>query len=113
MIIRGYDAISVAEKLNIPLSKYADPDEHDFRTDLSVEEAKRIAGKDENFIFVDLDIYKLTREQLVELASALGRLPDETFGSARERFDEEGEDDRAEVFCEIAERWTDVNPRIH
>ena len=73
--IRGFDAISAAQELTLPLGKYSEESYRGFRLDLSVEEAYRLAIEDQNLIFLELDIPNLSLEQLLKLSAALGAEP--------------------------------------
>jgi len=113
MIIRGYDAISAAQQLEMPLGKYSEASYKGFRLDLSLDEAAKLASADQNLIFLELDIKNLSLEQLLKLAAALGANPGESCNSVRDKFDSEGDDDRAAVFEAIAKRWSELKSRSH
>ena len=113
MIIRGYDAISAAKELDLPLGKYSEQSNRGFRLDLSIEEADEIAVEDQNLIFLDLRVQNLTVEQLVTLALALGGERGRSYSEIRDRFAREGDDDRAEIFGAIAKRWADLKSKSH
>ena len=105
MIIRGYDAISAAKELKMPLGKYSEQSYRGFRLDLSIEEASRLAGQDQNLIFIELDIPNLSLEQLLKLSAALGAEPGKSCIQVRDKFEIEGDDDRATIFDAVAQRW--------
>ena len=107
MIIRGYDAISAAKELKMPLGKYSEEHYRGFRLDLSVEEAYNLASHDQNLIFFELDIRSLSLEQLLKLSAALGAETGKSCVQVRDKFDTEGDDDRAAIFNAFAERWAD------
>ena len=113
MTIRGYDAISAAEELKLPLGKYSEESYRGFRLDLSVEEAYQLASKDQNLIFLELDIPNLSLEQLLKLSAALGAEPGKSCTQVREKFKFEGDDDRAEIFDAIAKRWSELKSASH
>ncbi len=113
MIIRGYDAISAAKELNIPLGKYSEESYRGFRLDLSIEQAAQLASADQNLIFLELDIQSLSVEQLLKLAAALGAKPGESCAHVRDKFEFEGDDDRAAIFEAIAERWSELKSKSH
>jgi len=113
MIIRGYDAISAAQELEIPLGKYSEESYRGFRLDLTVEEADRLASVDQNLIFLELDIEKLSLEQLLKLSAALGAKPGETCIRVRDKFEFDGDDDKAAVFEAIAKRWSELKSKSH
>ncbi|MFZ2446162.1 MAG: hypothetical protein WAW37_07390 [Syntrophobacteraceae bacterium] len=113
MTIRGYDAISVAKELHLPLGKYSGESSRGFRLDLSVEEADELATIDENLIFLDLDISGLKMEELVALSVSLGGEPGQSFTGLRNKFDALGDDDRAEIFDAMAKRWSELKARSH
>ncbi len=113
MIIRGYDAISAAKELKLPLGKYSGESNRGFRLDLSVEEADDLASKDQNLIFLDLDIQRLSIEQLLMLSEALGGKRGKSFAQIRDQFQYEGDDDRAEIFDAIAKRWAQLKSKAH
>jgi hypothetical protein len=81
--------------------------------DLSVEEADRLAGMDENLIFLDLDVSSLKMEELVALSVALGGKPGQSFTELRDRFDIEGDDDKADIFDAMARRWSALKSKSH
>ena len=113
MIIRGFDAISAAEKLRLPLGKYSEKSYRGFRLDLSVEEAYRLASRDQNLIFLDLDIQNLSIEQLLKLSVALGAEDGKSCIQLRDQFESEGDDDRAEIFDALAKRWAVLKAGAH
>jgi hypothetical protein len=113
MIIRGYDAISAAKELKLPLGKYSEESHRGFRLDLSVEEAYNLASLDQNLIFLDLDIPNLSLGQLLKLSAALGAEPGKTCSQVRDKFEFEGDDDRAAIFEAIAQRWTELKSKSH
>jgi len=113
MIIRGYDAISAAKELRLPLGKYSEQSYRGFRLDLSVEEAYRLAGRDQNLIFLEIDIRNLSLEQLLKLSAALGAERGETCAQLKDRFDFEGDDDRAAIFEAVARRWAELKSKSH
>jgi len=113
MTIRGFDAINVAKELNLFLGKYSGESSKGFRMDLSVEEADALASMDENLIFLELDISSLSMEELVSLSVALGGEPGQSFLELQQKFDSEGDDDRAEVFDAMAKRWSEIKARSH
>ncbi len=113
MTIRGYDAISAAEKLKLPLGKYSEESYRGFRLDLSIEEAYQLAGRDQNLIFLELDIQNLTLEQLLKLSAALGAEPGNSCTQVRDKFDIEGDDDRAAIFDAVAKRWSELKSKSH
>lgn len=113
MIIRGYDAISAAKGLDLPLGKYSEESNRGFRLDLSVEEADELAVVDQNLIFLDLNIHGLTVEELLTLSLALGGEPGKSFREISERFALEGDDDRAEIFLALDGRWADLKSKSH
>ncbi len=113
MTIRGFDAISAAKRLELPLGKYSAEASRGFRLDLSVEEADKLATIDENLIFLELDISRLTMEELVTLSVALGGEPGQSFAKLRDRFESEGDDDRAAVFDAMRARWLELKARSH
>jgi hypothetical protein len=113
MIIRGYDAISAAKELKLPLGKYSEEAHLGFRLDLSPEEAYNLAGQDQNLIFLNLDIPKLSLEQLLKLSAALGAKPGSTCTQVRDKFEFEGDDDRAAIFDAIARRWAELKSLSH
>ncbi len=113
MIIRGFDAISAAKHLHMPLGKYSEQSHTGFRLDLSIKEADDLAIVDQNLIFLDLDISRLTVEELVALSVALGGKPGESFNELRDRFEMEGDDDRAEIFEAMARRWSELKLKSH
>ena len=111
--IRGYDAISAAKELKLPLGKYSEESYRGFRLDLSVEEAYRLASEDQNLIFLELDIPNLSFEQLLKLAEAMGAEPGRSCTQVREKFQFEGDDDRAEIFDAIDKRWAELKSKSH
>jgi len=113
MIIRGYDAISAAKELNLPLGKYSEESYKGFRLDLSVEEAARLAGVDQNLIFLDVDIRSLSLEELLKISSALGAEPGESCTQIRDKFESDGDDDRAAIFDALSKRWAELKGRSH
>ncbi len=113
MIIRGYDAISAAKELNLSLGKYSGESNRGFRLDLSIEEADELASQDQNLIFLDLDIQRLSIEQLMLLSAALGGKPWKSFAQLRDEFEDEGDDDRAEIFDAIEKRWVQLKSKAH
>lgn len=54
MKLKGYEAISYAEANGLSLNKYNDPTE-DARTDLTPDEARKIANQDPNLIYIALE----------------------------------------------------------
>lgn len=113
MTIRGYDAISAAKELALPLGKYSEGSYRGFRLDLSIEEAYQLAGRDQNLIFLELDIPNLSLEQLLKLSAALGAEPGNTCTQLRDKFESEGDDDRASIFDAIAKRWSELKSKSH
>ena len=113
MIIRGYDAISAAQELKLPLGKYSEESYKGFRLDLSVDEAYQLASRDQNLIFLELDIRRLSYEELLKLASALGAETGKSCLQVRDKFENEGDDDRAEIFNALAQRWTELKSKSH
>lgn len=113
MIIRGFDAISAAKELRLPLGKYSEKSYRGFRLDLSVEEAYRLASRDQNLIFLDLDIQNLSIEQLLKLSEALGAEGGKTCIQLRDQFEFEGDDDRAAIFDALAKRWAALKAGAH
>ncbi len=113
MTIRGYDAISAAKELSMPLGKYSEGSYRGFRLDLSIEEAARLASRDQNLIFLEIDIRNLSQEQLLKLSAALGARPGESCVQVRDKFEFEGDDDRAEIFEAIARRWSELKAKSH
>ncbi len=113
MTIRGYDAISAAKELRMPLGKYSEGSYRGFRLDLSIEEAARLASADQNLIFLELDIRSLSQEQLFKLAAALGARPGESCVQVRDKFEFDGDDDRAAIFEAIAKRWSELKSKSH
>ncbi len=113
MIIRGYDAISAAQELKIPLGKYSEQHYRGFRLDLTVEEAARLASADQNLIFLELDIQNLSLEEILKLSAALGAKPGESCAMVRDKFEIEGDDDRAALFDAIAKRWSELKSKSH
>jgi hypothetical protein len=113
MIIRGYDAISAAKELKLPLGKYSEQSYRGFRLDLSIEEAYRLAGQDQNLIFIDLEIPNLSLEQLLKLSAALGAETGRSCTQVRDKFEFEGDDDRAAIFDAVAQRWSELKSKSH
>ncbi len=113
MTIRGYDAISAAKELKLPLGKYSEEFHRGFRLDLTVEEAYRLAGQDQNLIFIELDIPNLSFEQLLKLSAALGAEPGKSCIQVKDKFELEGDDDRADIFDAIAKRWSELKSKSH
>lgn len=113
MTIRGFDAISAARQLHLPLGKYSAESHRGFRLDLSIEEADRLAVLDENLIYLDLDINRLDMEGLIALSIALGGKHGQSFQELRDKFDLEGDDDRADVFEAMARRWSALKLKSH
>src|SRR5271157_5695282 len=113
MIIRGYDAISAAKELELAIGKYSERSYRGFRLDLSIEEAYRLAGQDQNLIFIDLDIPNLSLEQLLKLSAALGAEPGRSCTQVRDKFEFEGDDDRAAIFDAVAKRWSELKSKSH
>ncbi|MGA2936927.1 MAG: hypothetical protein ABSF52_07500 [Syntrophobacteraceae bacterium] len=113
MIIRGYDAISAAKELKLPLGKYSEQSYRGFRLDLSIEEAFRLAEQDQNLIFIELDIPNLSLEQLLKLSAALGAEPGKSCTQVRDKFEFEGDDDRAALFDAVAKRWSELKSKSH
>ncbi len=113
MVIRGYDAISAAKELELPLGKYSEKTYRGFRLDLSVEEAYQLATRDQNLIFIELDIQNLSLEQLLKLSAALGAEPGKSCTQVRDKFEFEGDDDRASIFDAVAKRWSELKSRSH
>lgn len=113
MIIRGYDAISAARELRLPLGKYSEESYRGFRLDLSVEEAYRLACRDQNLIFLEVDIRDLSLEQILKLSAALGAEPGKSCTEIRDKFEFEGDDDRATIFDAIARRWAELKSKSH
>jgi len=113
MIIRGYDAISAAKELKLPLGKYSEQSYRGFRLDLSIEEAFRLAEQDQNLIFIELDIPNLSLEQLLKLSAALGAEPGKSCTQVRDKFEFEGDDDRAALFDAVAKRWRELKSKSH
>jgi hypothetical protein len=113
MIIRGYDAISAAEGLRLPLGKYSEQHHRGFRLDLSVGEAYELASRDQNLIFLDLDIRTLSYEQLLKLSAALGAEIGKSCIQVRDEFESDGDDDRAAIFNALAQRWTELKSKSH
>jgi len=113
MIIRGYDAISAAKELQLSLGKYGEESHPRFRLDLSIEEASDLASRDQNLIFLDLDIPNLSLEQLLKLSAALGAQPGKTCTQVRDKFEFDGDDDRADIFDAIALRWAELKSKLH
>jgi hypothetical protein len=68
---------------------------------------------DENLIFLDLEISGLNMEELVALSIALGGKPGQSFLELRDRFDLEGDDDRADIFDAMARRWSALKSKSH
>jgi len=113
MIIRGYDAISAAKELRLPLGKYSEQHYRGFRLDLSIEEAYQLASHDQNLIFLQLDIGSLSHEQLLKLSAALGAEMGKTCLQVRDKFDLDGDDDRAAIFDALAQRWAELKSKSH
>ena len=113
MIIRGYDAINAAKELKMPLGKYSEESYRGFRLDLSIEEAFRLAEQDQNLIFIELDIPNLSLEQLLKLSAALGAEPGKSCTQVRDKFESEGDDDRAAIFDAVAQRWRELKSKSH
>jgi hypothetical protein len=113
MIIRGYDAISAAKELKLPLGKYSEQSYRGFRLDLSIEEAFRLAEQDQNLIFIELDIPNLSLEQLLKLSAALGAEPGKSCTQVRDKFEFDGDDDRAAIFDAVAKRWSELKSKSH
>ena len=113
MTIRGFDAISVAKELRLLLGKYSGESSKGFRMDLSVEEADELATVDENLIFLELDVNDLNIEELITLSVALGGEPGQSFSELRDRFDADGDDDRADVFNAMSKRWSELKFKSH
>lgn len=113
MIIRGYDAISAAKELEMPLGKYSEKSYPGFEFDLSIEVAARLASEDQNLIFLELDISNLSLEQLLKLSAALGAEPGQSCVQVKDKFEFEGDDDRAAIFEAIAKRWSELKSRSH
>lgn len=113
MTIRGFDAISAARRLDLPLGKYSGEASRGLRLDLSAEEAAKLASMDENLIFLELDISKLKMEELVALSVALGGEPGQSFVKLRDKFGSEGDDDKAAIFDAMSKRWSELKARSH
>lgn len=113
MTIRGFDAISVARELELLLWKYSGESSRGFRMDLTVDEADELATIDENLIFLELDINRLKMEELVALSIGLGGEPGQSFMDLKDRFEQEGDDDKAEIFELMARRWSALKLRSH
>ncbi len=113
MIIRGYDAINAARNLKRPLGKYSEESHRGFRLDLSIEEADRLASEDQNLIFLDLDVQRLGIEELFMLSDALGGEHDKSFAQLRDMYIQQGDDDRAEIFDDMAQRWSQLKSKSH
>ncbi len=113
MIIRGYDAISAAKELKLPLGKYSEQSYRGFRLDLSIEEAYHLAGQDQNLIFIELDIPNLSLEQILKLSAALGAEPGKSCTQVRDEFEFEGDDDKAAIFDAVARRWSKLKSKSH
>jgi hypothetical protein len=113
MTIRGYDAISAAKELEMPLGKYSEKSYRGFRLDLSIEEAAQLASTDENLIFLELDIQKLSLEQLLKLSAALGAKPGQSCAQVRSKYESDGDDDRAALFDAIDKRWSELKSNSH
>jgi len=113
MIIRGYDAISAAKELKMPLGKYSEESYPGFKLDLSIEAAAQLAGVDQNLIFLELEIQNLSVELLLKLAAALGAKPGESCVQVRDKFEFDGDDDRAAIFEAIAKRWSELKSKSH
>jgi hypothetical protein len=113
MIIRGFDAISAAKELKLPLAKYSERSHPGFRDDLSIEEAYRFASQDQNLIFLEIDVRELSLEQILKLSAALGAGAGKTCIQVRDKFEREGDDDRASLFDAIAQRWAELKSKSH
>ena len=113
MIIREYDAITAAKELKMPLEKYSEESYRGFRLDLSIQEAIQLAGEDQNLIFFELDIQDLSPDRLLALAAALGAKPGESCAQLKDRFEFDGDDDRAAMFDAIAKRWAELKSKSH
>ncbi len=113
MIIRGYDAISAAKELRLPLGKYSEQHYRGFRLDLSIEEAYQLASRDQNLIFLDLDIRNLSYEEILKISAALGAKPGKTCIQVRDKFELDGDDDRAAIFDALARRWAELKSKSH
>ncbi len=113
MVLHGYDAIKAAKQLNLPLGKYSEESNRGFRLDLSIEEADDLAFEDQNLIFLDLDISRLGTDELINLAVSLGGIPGQSFSELRGLFEREGDDDRAEIFKAMENRWSELRSMSH
>ena len=113
MIIRGYDAISAAKELRLPLGKYSEQHYRGFRLDLSIKEAYQLASRDQNLIFLELDIRNLSYEEILKLSAALGAEPGKTCIQVRDKFELDGDDDRAAIFDALAQRWAELKSKFH
>ncbi len=113
MIIRGYDAISVAHELYLPLGKYSEQSHPGFRLDLSVDEAHQLASQDQNLIFLEIDLQKLSLDQLLRLSSVLGAELGKTCTQVRDYFAVQGDDDRAAIFDALSKRWAELRSKSH
>jgi hypothetical protein len=113
MIIRGYDAISAAKELKMPLGKYSEQYHRGFRLDLSIEEAYRLASQDQNLIFLELEVSKLSLDQLLRLSAALGAETGKSCTQVKDKFEMEGDDDRAAIFEALAKRWSQLKSDSH
>ena len=113
VIIRGYDAINAAKNLKRPLGKYSEESHRGFRMDLTVEEADKLASEDENLIFLDVDVQKLGMEELLTLSAALGGGQGKSFAQLRDMCIQQGDDDRAAIFDDMAVRWSQLKSKSH
>jgi hypothetical protein len=113
MTIRGYDAITAARELKMPLGKYGEKSYRGFRLDLSIKEAAQLASSDQNLIFLELDVEKLSLEQILKLSAALGAKPGESCSQVRNKCESDGDDDRAALFDAIAKRWSELKSKSH
>ena len=113
MIIMGYDAIGAAKELEMPLGKYSEQHHRGFRLDLSIEEAYELASHDQNLIFLEIDIRSLSYEQVLKLSAALGAEPGKTCIQVRDKFEFDGDDDRAVIFDALAQRWAELKSKSH
>ncbi len=113
MVLHGYDAIKAAKQLNLPLGKYSEDSNRGFRLDLSIEEANALAFEDQNLIFLDLGINRLGTDELTDLAVSLGGKPGQSFNELRAIFEREGDDDRAEIFKAMENRWSELRTMSH
>ncbi|MCE5334946.1 MAG: hypothetical protein LLG06_10180 [Desulfobacteraceae bacterium] len=113
MILRGYDAINTAKGLHLLLGKYSGESSRGFRLDVTVEEAGELAAMDQNLIFLDLNIERLSVDELVALSLALGGKPGQSFRQLRDRFAREGDDDRAAAYEAMMKRWTELKLRAN